>query len=129
VDEEDFQLAVTEGPGFVRIGLSGPYSRRRRDRLLSRIAAECEARNLQRVLVDSTAVPVQLSTLDSYELGVEAARRFGARVRVALVAHPVTVDHFGETVARNRGANVGVFTDETAARAWLIERPVETTIR
>jgi hypothetical protein len=34
----------------------------------------------------------------------------------------VHAERFGELVARNRGADARVFTDEAEARAWLVGR-------
>jgi len=120
VDPKEFQTFVADGPGFIRITVAGPYSWARLDRLLRRIAAESATRAISRVLLDATAVPVKLSTIDKYTMGVMVALRLGGSVKVALLGSPVTIDGFGETVARNRGANVGVFTDQAAAIRWLV---------
>jgi hypothetical protein len=86
---------------------------------LDRVVAESESRGIARVLVDGREVPPPVSTADKYDLGVAAARALDGRIKLAVVALPVNVDHFFETVARNRGADVLVFTDETAALKWL----------
>lgn len=120
VNAEEFHTVVADGPGFILITVSGPYSWARVDRLLRRILIESESRGSCPVLVDATAVPVNLTTTDKYTMGVDAALRLGGRVKVALLGAPVTIDGFGETVARNRGGNVGVFTDQAAAVRWLV---------
>jgi hypothetical protein len=120
VDAKEFQTVVAEGPGFILITVTGAYTWARLDRLLQRIGAESVTRAIPRVLVDATAVPIKLSTIDKYTMGVTVALRLGGAVKVALLGSPVTIDGFGETVARNRGANVGVFTDQAAALQWLV---------
>jgi hypothetical protein len=117
----EFDTVVTDGPGFVRITVRGAFSWTRVDGLLVRIHAESEARCIRAVLVDATAIPVVLTTTDRYTMGVAASARLDARVRVALLGAPVTIDGFGELVARNRGANVRVFTDEARAVEWLLQ--------
>jgi hypothetical protein len=119
MDGDDFQTVVTEGAGFVRITVSGPFTRARFGRLVQRIVAEAGSRGETRVLVDLQAVPMNLSTMDRYEMGV-AAGRLLVGVKVVVIATRAVVDHFAETVARNRGAVVGVFTEEAAALKWLL---------
>ena len=70
-----------------------------------------------------------LSDMDRYDLGVLVAQVF-VGTAAALVGSAPLVDRrrFGESVARNRGANVGVFTDLGEAMAWL-RRPGETPRR
>jgi len=64
------------------------------------------------------------STLERFNLGEYVADlcwQFKRPIWIALAAHIPIVDHerFGETVARNRGANGKVFTDLEEAKAWL----------
>jgi hypothetical protein len=64
---------------------------------------------------------------ERYELAVavtemQASRK--PRIRMAIlgrepIVHP---ERFGEIVAANRGADGRVFTDEAAARKWLLGR-------
>ncbi len=119
MDGDDFQTVVTADHGFVRMTVSGPYTRARFGRLIQRVADEAGSRGIPRTLVDLTAVPLSLSTMDRYEIGV-AAGRLLLGIKVAVIATRAVVDHFAETVARNRGAVVGVFTEEAAALKWLL---------
>ena len=120
VDTDEFPTVVTEGPGFVRITVSGPSTGARLRRLLERVVAESESRGMARVLVDGREVPPPIPTTDKYDIGVATARALDSRTKLAVLGRPVIIDHFFETVARNRGANVGVFTDEKAALEWLV---------
>lgn len=74
----------------------------------------------RQVLVDATAIPVVLTTTDRYTMGVAASARLDARLRVALLGAPVAIDAVGELVARTRGTNGGVITDEGRALEWLL---------
>jgi hypothetical protein len=120
VDTDVFPTVVTEGPGFVRITVSGPSTGARLRRLLERVVAEIESRGMARVLIDGREVPPPIPTTDKYDIGVAVARALDARTKLAVLGRPVNIDHFFETVARNRGANVGVFTEEKAALEWLV---------
>ncbi len=116
---EEYPTVVTEDAGFVRLAVSGPYSRSRFERLLQRVGTETGARRMPRALIDGRAATLNLSTIARYEIGVQIADTIGSKIRLAFVLMPSAVDGFAETVARNRGANVGVFTDEPVAREWL----------
>jgi hypothetical protein len=64
------------------------------------------------------------TTLERFDMGAYAAKRQHRErklVRIAVVGEEPMIDpcRFGETVARNRGAMVGVFTDFGEALAWL----------
>jgi hypothetical protein len=52
----------------------------------------------------------------------ELQLRIAPNVRVALIGHLPLVhpERFGEVVATNRGALIGVFTEETLALEWLL---------
>jgi len=120
VHTDEFPTVVTEGPGFVRITVSGPSTGARLRRLLERVVAESESTGMACVLVDGREVPPPIPTTDKYDIGVATARSLDAKTKLAVLGRPVNVDHFFETVARNRGANVAVFTDERAALEWLV---------
>jgi hypothetical protein len=124
----EFATAITDEAGFIRITVQGSFAWKRIDGLLERIYAECERRGVRQVLVDATAIPVALTTTDRYTMGVAASARLDARLKVALLGAAVTIDGFGELVARNRGANVGVFTDERRALQWLLP-PADAPLR
>jgi hypothetical protein len=61
---------------------------------------------------------------ERYELAVrvsDAQAAMKPRVRFALLGHEPMIhpERFGELVARNRGADARVFTDQDAALAWI----------
>ena len=116
---EEFQIVVSADGGLVRLTVGGPYSRAHLTRLLHRIVTETAAHGIPRALVDARSVALNLSTIARYEIGVQIADAIGRGIRVAMLLVPAVVDRFAETVARNRGATVRVFTDEAAALQWL----------
>jgi hypothetical protein len=120
VDADEFPTTVADGSGFIRITLSGSTNRVRRLRLLDRIFAETAARGVHRVLVDSLTTTGEISTVERYEFGEEAARVLGSSTKVAIVIERARADRFAETVARNRGGNIGIFTSEADALEWLV---------
>ena len=65
---------------------------------------------------------------ERYDQAVQVASlqsRVTPRIRLALLGREPMIhpQRFGEIVATNRGAQLRVFTDETAALDWLLARP------
>jgi hypothetical protein len=117
---EQTEITVTTDGRYLRLTLSGPAMRGSLLRLLERIFAETQSRDIWRVLLDLTGVPTPVGTFEKYQLGAEFARAADRRLTMAVVARSELVDHFFETVARNRGGAVAVFTEESTALHWLI---------
>lgn len=118
MDQPDV-MVITEGP-YLRVTLRGPALRGGLLQVLERVFAETQSHNVWRVLVDLMSVPTPVGTFEKYQLGTEFARRADRRLTVAVLARTELVDHFFETVARNRGGAVAVFTEESAALHWLV---------
>jgi hypothetical protein len=101
---------------------TGTWDLREFSQLLESLLESAPKRRL--LLIDLTAVPNDhLSTLERYKLGVAAATLSARVQRVATLARPEQIDpeHFGETVARNKGLDLRVFSDPRQTRAWLLE--------
>jgi hypothetical protein len=117
---DQFAITVTKDGGFLRVTIRGPATRTNLLGAVERIIVETKLEDIWRVLVDATGAPATLGAFDKYQIGVEFARVADRRMTMAVVARAEIVDHFFETVARNRGGPVRVFTDETAALHWLL---------
>jgi hypothetical protein len=111
--------AIKQEDGYLRLTLSGRMTRGALLRALAQIIAETKSRKMWRVLCDSSTVPAPLGTSEKFEVGAELARTADRRMILAVVASAELVDYFFETVARNRGASVRVFTNEAVALQWL----------
>jgi hypothetical protein len=110
---------ITEKDGYLRLTLVGQSSRGMLLRALSQVIAETKSRNIWRVLCDASALAAPVGTSEKFEIGVELARAADRRMIMAVFARAELVDYFFETVARNRGASVRVFTHESTALQWL----------
>ena len=88
--------------------------------LVSKVVVELGRAPATAVLMDARGLRAQMDDLDRHELGVTAAQPRIAPP-IAFVATEEFVDprRLGELAARNRGANIRVFTDIDAAREWL----------
>jgi hypothetical protein len=114
------ELTVTTDGRYLRVTLCGPSIQGGLLRLLERIVAETKSRDIWLVLLDLLALQTPVGTYEKYQVGIELVRIADRRMRLAGVGRPELVDHFFETVARNRGGAVAVFTDEPAALRWLM---------
>ena len=87
--------------------------------LLLEIAEQCRAVQQWRVLIDVTAMTDPVPPLHRFLLGKHAARVWGRRVKVAILAQSERITRFFEHVAVEQGGNVRVFAEREAAHAWL----------
>jgi hypothetical protein len=88
--------------------------------LIADIAIRVRAVETTSVLVDVRGLTGSMTFVDRYRAGYKAANS-GIVVPVAVVGNEPLVDpsRLGEMVARNRGANVKVFTELADAERWL----------
>jgi hypothetical protein len=77
----------------------------------------------QHVLLDLRSAVVQVSLLDVFDAASTNADIFDRSCKYAIVYSETTLPeaqvHFGESVARNRGAQFRVFLDLAPAQEWL----------
>ena len=81
----------------------------------------CQDLKPARLPVDFSALRIQPSTLERYEMGNVASQLAPSVNRVAVVAPASLIDpkKFGTQVASNRGLTVDIFPEREAAIAWL----------
>lgn len=109
----------------VELACSGKYSRAEAFRIGEQAFREAAGAVRRSVLVDVRGVSGRIPTiLDRFDFGVHIASlhlEHKPRVRLALLGHEPMIhpERFGEIVARNRGADARVFTDEADAIEWL----------
>lgn len=116
--DRDYVVTSTDEGELLRIAAAGAFSLERTKRLFDLVAIEVRQNGSQRVLLDLRGVVGQLTRFERFEIGAYAVGRF--HVKTAVIGRAEMVDHYGETVAVNRGVNALVFIDEAAALAWLL---------
>ena len=85
------------------------------------IMDECQRRKCGRALADARQQAGDLSIIDWHELATQLQPNWPRDLYLAIVdrADRLKPDRFLETVARNRGVPVRVFSDMDEAVAWL----------
>src|SRR5581483_8553820 len=100
-----WQIEVTDE--FLYVRMPGPYGGVDETAAgMAAIAEQCRAARRWRVLIDVAALSSPIPQVDRFVLGTRAARAWGQRLKVAILAHPEHINHFFENVAINNGANV-----------------------
>lgn len=120
------RVEVSVHPEYVELDCTGLFSRSEAFRVNEEAFRRAAAESRRNILIDARRVVGRLPTiLDRYEIGVNIARSYLEqlpRIRLALLGHEpmIHLERFGEIVARNRGADARVFTDEAEAIRWLV---------
>jgi hypothetical protein len=98
----------------------GPYFIVQKRAAIKAIANAIEVRKVKAALVDVRGVTGPITFMDRYQLG-ELAGEFLRQAPFAVLAleEHLDAERIGWMVARNRGANVEVFTDPAEAGRWL----------
>ena len=116
------QLSYDADTGILTARVSGIVDKSLVQSVASEMHAKTEKHKCTRFLNDYRHAYVDLSTLDVFGLP-KLIESMGTdpRSRHAIVVKGMTpMIRFFETVTRNRGENVRVFTDMDQARAWLL---------
>lgn len=122
------RTTATVHPEYLEVACTGLYSRSESLRLGELAFREAARANRKAVLIDVRRVTGRVPTiLERFDFGVRIAKHYlesEPRIRLAVLGdepmiHP---ERFGELVARNRGGDARVFTDETMALDWLVGR-------
>jgi hypothetical protein len=119
------RTSISVHPDYIEITCTGVYSRGESLRVGEEAYREAARANRAAVLVDVRKISGRVpSVLDRFEFGVHIAKNYqdsNPRIRLAVLGHEPMIhpERFGELVARNRGADARVFTEEGLAREWV----------
>jgi len=117
-------VSFDEDLGIVRIESYGDVTAEDFRETLALAFRIHKERGLTKGFVDATKVTSYPSTSSIFDFGSHAAESLKG-IKVATSAPPGIFDDpvFFETVARNRGTNLRVFSSPDAALAWLTKEP------
>ena len=104
----------------LKIRALGRFIIEQKDDAAMAIASLIADRPVRAAMLDLRDVPGPYTFMDRVQLGEAAGRHLlGTPLAVVLTEEQADPDRIGMVVARNRGANVEVFTDATEAQAWV----------
>ena len=119
---------------LVHLICSGAFTKKEMQAAFRESFEIAEQKNMNLILVSGFELYGEPpSVMERFEMGVyvaELCRHFGKPVSISFAAEIPIVDpkRFGETVARNRGANGKVFTDLVEAKEWLSQFRLDQNI-
>jgi hypothetical protein len=120
----DAITVVSRGPGRLHVRVNDGVNTKDGARVFAAVRQLASAGKASEVMLDTSVVQEKLSVPQRLQL-IMAFVTHLRDLRVAMVVSETTIDpkRLGETMARNRGANVKVFTNAPEALAWLRWNP------
>jgi len=115
------QIEITKAEGYLQVTFSGPFSPDGARESIDAMVSACEKESCLKVLFDCRPMTGDLTVSDRFETGTYGASKIPGHVKIAMLGREdqLSADNFFETVARNRGVNITVFTEADAALEWL----------
>jgi hypothetical protein len=117
------QLQIEEAPGYIKARFIGAGATEEVERQFEALAEKCKSSNKNKLLLDFTEVPADISLVDRYDIGKRTLVFAQYKCKVAAVCKPARHDSqcFLETVAQNRWVDLRVFTNVEDALEWLLK--------
>jgi len=108
--------------GCLTVRVSGPSQFQQRVSIAHAIVEALSKHAVNAMLIDLRNTDGPVTFMDRYQLG-EMAAQYLPKIPLAALMREDQTDRqlIGQQVARNRGANLQVFTEEALAVAWLKE--------
>ena len=117
-----FEMTLTEKPGYLHAIVTGQNTLENVMMYLKELHQACEARSVNRVLIEERLTGRRLETWDVYQIAAEGSQKGAGRFEaVAYVDVNASGElmKFAETVANNRGIPMSLFSNVADAEAWL----------
>jgi len=102
---------------FVEVNES--YSLRLLLSTIHEVADHCQTDHLDKALIDLRNMEGSPTIFDRFQIGIEIARVWKSRIKVAVVARSNIISRVAENTAVNRGATLWITTTMEAAMKWL----------
>ncbi len=116
-------ISIKKGENFVHSCVRGPITWELLAEQMTKTAEKAKEWDFRRHLVDFREAKKQLGVLDDYDIAHKKAREYGFKPgsKHALIVRYEEIDGFSfvETVFRNAGYNLRIFTEEDEALDWI----------
>lgn len=121
-----FDIKISVEGDLLLIYASGSYSLIKANNLFKLAIDTGVSHNKSKILIDVTNLTGAIPFFDRFQYSkflsnYQTGHTLGKSMKIAVLGKEPIVDKekFGETVALNRGADVGVFTEMSKASIWL----------
>ncbi len=109
-------------PNYIFFATSGNYeSTTQPAEIIVELAELSDKHKINKIILDISQMKRIPPVMDRYELGEMAAKVWGHKIRIAIVAKPSEITGFFENVVVNRGAVLKVLPTIELAELWLDE--------
>jgi protein tyrosine phosphatase (PTP) superfamily phosphohydrolase (DUF442 family) len=117
------QLQIEEMPRYLKATFNGATTTEEVGWQFESLAEKCKCTNKNKLLLDFTGVPADISLVDRYDLGKRTQVFAQYKCKVAAICKSGQRDShcFLETVAQNRWVDLRVFTKVEDALEWLLK--------
>ncbi|MDB5203314.1 MAG: hypothetical protein JWQ27_2723 [Ferruginibacter sp.] len=128
-EDQPLDIHVSELEDYLLVAASGHYSLDHANDLFKQAIDNGVRYKKRRILIDVALVSGSIPLMDRFYFSeflasyrITHASGIVDSIAVFGLAGTIHQEKFGETVAVNRGTNVRVFTDYTAAVDWLVSQ-------
>jgi hypothetical protein len=119
----DFSIEIKPEGNILIATVVGELDEKAYVEMRNQVKASLEKTGAQHILLDLRRCVVQVSMMGVFRTAASNVEIFPPGIKYAVVYSAQTLPednaHFGETVARNRGAHFRVFNDMAVAQKWL----------
>jgi len=114
------KISFKDEDGYLNVHASGQWDLKSKNKI-DIIRDEADRRGFNKIFLDIRDISKPETEMIRFETGKEMAKVWKQRFRVAILGRHEMINRFAETVAKNRGALVTIFTEESEALEWLQE--------
>ena len=116
------KLSFEKREGYLYAKITGAYNETAFMSYAEKIYEACKREKTYKVLLDGLVVRgTDVPTTDRFFIGERYAEVLGSKIKLAVLWREKHIDHFYETVVRNRGGFVFVSGDLESALEWLLD--------
>ncbi len=114
-----FEITMAVETEYLRMTATGKFSIPDLFEFIERVMTEAIAARRDKVLVDSRGVIGAISDTERFMGGLQSAKVFGSRLKVAVLMPAETITKMAELAATNRGTKLLISGSEDEAITWL----------
>jgi hypothetical protein len=116
------QVEIVKKKDHLLVTVSGTFSPELSMESIDAMVTAAKKEDCKMILLDCRPMGGEIGVLERFESGRYGALTIPRTFKIALLARKdqVSPDKFFQTVARNRGVNLTVFTENDEALGWLM---------
>ena len=115
------QVEIVKKRDYLLVTVSGTFSPELSMESIDAMVTAAKKEDCKKILLDCRPMGGEIGVLERFDTGRYGALTIPRTFKIALLARKeqVSPDKFFQTVSRNRGVNLTVFTENDEALGWL----------